>query len=300
MAQLDIILPTDRSAELPVVRKIGLAELRHAIATGIDDFWAMPTHVVFLSLIYPVVGLLFGRAIFGAELVPLLYPIATGFALLGPFAAIGLYELSRRREQGLDTSWKHAFDIVHSPSLGPILLLGCLLVVLFIVWVAVAHSIYIANFGFQEPVSLIAFAGKVLGTPEGAKLIFVGNLVGFLFAVAAFVLSVISFPLLLDRNVGLGVAIGTSVKVVLTNPVAMIYWAMIIVAGLVIGMIPLFFGLAITMPVLGHASWHLYRAVIEPDRRSRPAYNPPDKGIRYGADFPASLFTSTRDDKREG
>jgi uncharacterized membrane protein len=112
------------------------------------------------------------------------------------------------------------------------------------------------------------------------------------------VLSVISFPLLLDRNVGLGVAIGTSVKVVLTNPAAMICWAVIIVAGLVIGTIPLFFGLAITMPVLGHASWHLYRAVIEPDPSSRPRFDPPEKGIRYGADFPASLFAATRDDKR--
>jgi uncharacterized membrane protein len=297
MAQLDIIMPTERSRELPVVRTIGTAELRTAIAKGFDDFWAMPTHVLFISLIYPVVGLLFGRAIFGLDLIPLLYPIASGFALLGPFAAIGLYELSRRREQGLDTSWKHAFDVIHSPSLGPILMLGGLLVLLFIVWVAVAHSIYVANFGFHEPTSLIAFAEKVISTPEGSNLIILGNLAGFLFAVLAFVLSVVSFPLLLDRNVGLGAAIGTSVKVVLMNPVAMTYWALIIVAGLVIGTIPLFFGLAITMPVLGHASWHLYRAVIEPDPNPRPSYEPPEKGIRYGADFPASLFTSTKTEK---
>ena len=120
MAQSDIILPTERLHELPTIRTITLTDLRDALAKGLDDFWAMPTHVIFLSLIYPIVGIALGSATFGYDVVPLLFPLAAGFALIGPFAAIGLYELSRRREQGLDTSWRHAFDIVHSPSL-PIL-----------------------------------------------------------------------------------------------------------------------------------------------------------------------------------
>ena len=120
MAQSDIILPTERLHELPAVRTITLTDLRDALAKGLDDFWAMPTHVIFLSLIYPIVGIALGSATFGYDVVPLLFPLAAGFALIGPFAAIGLYELSRRREQGLDTSWRHVFDIVHSPSL-PIL-----------------------------------------------------------------------------------------------------------------------------------------------------------------------------------
>src|SRR5215831_8986277 len=117
MAQGDIILPTERLHELPAVRTITLVDLRDALAKGVDDFWAMPTHVIFLSLIYPIVGIALGSATFGYDVVPLLFPLAAGFALIGPFAAIGLYELSRRREQGLDTSWRHAFDIVHSPSI---------------------------------------------------------------------------------------------------------------------------------------------------------------------------------------
>ena len=112
----DIITPSAPTDQLPVVRTIEIADIRDVLSKGVDDFRAMPTHVIFLSLIYPIAGLLLGRAAFGMDLIPILYPLATGFALVGPFAAIGLYELSRRRELGLDTSWRHAFDVVHSPS----------------------------------------------------------------------------------------------------------------------------------------------------------------------------------------
>src|SRR5581483_11865703 len=95
--------------ELPRVRDIAPHDLKDALAKGWDDFWAMPTHVIFLTLIYPVAGVVIACAAFGYNLLPLFYPMAAGFALLGPLAAIGLYELSRRREAGLDTSWTHAF-----------------------------------------------------------------------------------------------------------------------------------------------------------------------------------------------
>ncbi len=295
MAHYDIIMPTESAGELPVVRKIGLADLADALAKGLQHFQAMPTHVVFLCLIYPIIGLVLFRMMFGLELVPLLYPLAAGFALVGPFAAIGLYELSRRRELGLDTSWRHAFDIVHSPSFGGILALGLLLLAIFGVWIGVAHALYVENFGYREPTSLVAFAHAVLTTPEGHNLIIVGNAVGFMFAVLAFMLSVVSFPLMLDRNVGVAVAIATSVRAVIVNPVTMAVWALIITAGLVIGTLALFVGLAIVMPVLGHATWHLYRKVVEPDPSPRPEYHPRNKGKRYAADFPASLFASTRE-----
>lgn len=290
MAHADVILPTQPARGLPAVRSIGLRDLRYALAKGLEDFRAMPTHVVFLSLIYPIAGIAIWRATFGYDVVPLLYPLAAGFALIGPFAAIGLYELSRRRELGLDTSWKHAFDIIHSPSVWALAALGLFLLAIFGVWLAVAHGIYVANFGYRQPATLTEFANMVLGTPEGHRLIVVGNVVGFLFAVLAFALSVVSFPLLLDRNVGVPVAIATSIRAIVKNPVTMALWGLIVALGLAIGSLPLFFGLAVVMPVLGHATWHLYRRVVEPDSSPRPEFHPQPRARRYAADFPSSLF----------
>jgi uncharacterized membrane protein len=148
----------------------------------------------------------------------------------------------------------------------------------------------VTTFGYREPVALSAFVHNVLTTPEGRNLIVIGNLVGFLFAVLAFSLSVVSIPLLLDRNVGAAVAIATSVRTVLRNPVTMAMWGFLVASGLVIGSLPLFLGLALVMPVLGHATWHLYRKVVAPDLSPRPEFHPRPKGQRDPSDFPASLF----------
>jgi uncharacterized membrane protein len=297
MADRDIILPTESMGAEPEVRTIGTADIKDALKRGLDDFRAMPTHVIFLTVIYPAIGLLIGFATVGYDLIPLLYPLASGFALIGPFAAIGLYELSRRREAGLDTTWSHAFDVVHSPSLPAIVALGLLLLGIFIVWVFAANTIYVANFGYVPQPSLTAFVHTVLTTPQGYNLIVVGNLVGFLFAVVAFSLSVVSFPLLFDRHVGFATAIATSLQAVLKNPVMMALWGLIIAGGLLIGSLPFFLGLAIVVPILGHASWHLYRKVVVPDPSRRPEFHKQEKGKRYAADFPSSLFTRYRGDK---
>jgi uncharacterized membrane protein len=276
---------------LPRVRTITPRDLVDVLAKGLDDFSAMPTHVIFLSLIYPFAGIVIAAATLGYELVPLLFPMAAGFALIGPFAAIGLYELSRRREQGLDTTWQHAFDLLQAESFRAILALGLILLVIFGVWIAVAQTIYVAHFGYAPPESIGAFVRQVLTTDTGHSLILVGNGVGFLFALVAFAISVVAFPLLIDRNISATAAAATSVKAVLRNPLTMALWGLIVAAALLIASLPLFVGLAVAIPVLGHSTWHLYRKVIVPqDLPPREAHPTPPKGRRYAADFPAALF----------
>jgi len=278
----------------PIVRTIGLRDIKDALAEGIADFSAMPSHAVFLCLIYPIVGVLLARLTLGYEVLPLLFPLAAGFTLLGPFAAIGLYELSRRREQGLDASWQDAFDVLRSPSRGAIAALGLLLLTIFVIWIAVAQAIYVAYFGYEPAASIPDFLDQVFTTPAGRMLMIVGNLVGFLFALGVLTISVISFPLLLDRDVGAVEAVLTSVRVVARNPLMMAIWGLIVAGLLLIGSLPLFFGLAVVVPVLGHATWHLYRKVVEPDPNPHQVLPRPARSRHYAAQFPAALFTGER------
>jgi uncharacterized membrane protein len=276
------------------IRRITPADLMQALARGWDDFAAMPSHAIFLCIIYPLLGLWLVSLAAGYSMLPLAFPLAAGFALIGPFAAVGLYELSRRREAGLDVSFSHSFDVLHSPSLGAILALGFLLMAIFLVWLAVAEAIYIANFGYAAPASIPQFIADVFTTPAGWTLIVVGTGVGFLFAVAALTIGAISFPLLLDRDVGAAVALFTSIRVVLANPLTMALWGFIVAALLVIGSLPFFLGLTIVMPVLGHATWHLYRKAVDPGDAPRADFRPRERKPRHAADFPASLFPTRR------
>ncbi len=251
-----------RLQEVPTVRRITLADLRDALARGLDDFAAFRTDVAFLCVVYPLVGLVLARLVFGYELLPLLFPLASGFALIGPVAAVGLYEMSRRREAGAEASWADAFEVVHAPSFGAILLFGLLLMAIFVAWLNAAIGIYDLTLGPDQPASVGGFAHDLFMTEAGWALIGVGVGVGFLFALVVLAISVVSVPLLLDRDVGLGVAIQTSLRAVAANPGPMAAWGLIVAGGLVIGSIPLFIGLIVVMPVLGHATWHLYRRVV--------------------------------------
>ena len=246
----------------PVIHKIDWRDLVDALSRGFADFSARPSHMVFLCLIYPIVGVMIGRATMQGDLLPLFFPLSAGFALIGPVAAVGLYELSRRREQGMDASWSKVFDVIHLPSIGAILGIGVLLMVIFVAWLAAAEWIYKLTLGPTYPTSIAGFARDLFGTSAGWALIIVGNVAGFFFAGVALTIGVVSFPMLVDRNVGLAAAITTSVRCVTTNPVTLALWGLIVAAVLFVGAIPVFVGLAVALPVLGHATWHLYRKLV--------------------------------------
>lgn len=249
-------------ATAPAIRRIGLADLREALAQGVADFGAARSDVIFLCLLYPIAGLVLGHAVFGSGMFPMLFPLVSGFALIAPFIAVGLYEMSRQRAEGHDPDWKTAFDVLHAPSFGAILTLGIALLAIFLLWLGMAQVIYDATLGPRQPASIASFLLDVFATPQGRTMIVLGIGAGFLFAVLVFAISVVSFPMLLDRDIGLGLAIGTSVRAVLANPLPMAAWGLIIAGGLVLGSLPLLLGLIIVLPILGHASWHLYRKVV--------------------------------------
>jgi uncharacterized membrane protein len=297
MARAHFLIGAPAQLSHLAVRRIGLSDLLEVLAKGWTDFLAMPSHAVFLCVIYPIIGIAVAGLTLGYALLPLLYPLAAGFALIGPFAAIGLYELSRRREAGVDVSARNALDVLHSPSIGAIVALGVLLMLMFLIWIATARAIYVAHFGYAAPTSIGQFLHDVFATPAGWNLILVGNGVGLLFAIAALAISVVSFPLLLDRDVGAAVALATSARAVFANPVTMALWGLIVAALLFVGSLPVFLGLTVVLPVLGHATWHLYRKLIESDPYPHPEYRPQPKPPRYAADFPAVLFPWTKEDR---
>jgi uncharacterized membrane protein len=264
MAAFHVMAGADHTFTRPAIRKIGVADLVDALKLGLDDFREKPSHYVFLCLMYPIAGIALTLWSSGANLLPLLFPLMSGFALVGPLAAIGLYEISMRRERGMDTSWRHAFDVRFSPALPSIIVVGLMLFAFFIVWLMVAQNIYTAFFGDSVPVTLSSFLSDVLSTPQGMAMIFWGNLTGFIFALIVLATTIVTFPLLLDRDVGAVAAVDASLRATLLNPVPVAIWGLIVAALLVIGTIPIFAGLAVVMPILGHASWHLYRKLVVP------------------------------------
>lgn len=264
MAPENITADADAHRHLhPTVRNITAADLKEVLIKGLADFNAMPTHLVFLALIYPVATFFVIRYYGHYDMLPFLFPLLAGYTLAGPLVAVGMYELSRRRESGADVSRWHAFSVIHSPQIVSIAGLALVLMAIYFVWMSAAWALYQEVTGGVPPESIEAFAALVFTTGQGQTLILVGCSMGMVFAIIVLSISVISFPMLLDKNVGVLTAIQTSVNVVFTNPVTMAAWGLIVTCTLLVGALPVFVGLAVVLPVLGHATWHLYRKVVE-------------------------------------
>jgi len=247
----------------PQARQLEMSDLLHALRAGWEDFKAARSDAMFLVFIYPLIGLAMVMSGFRLDVLPLLLPMVMGFAIVGPAAAIGLYEMSRRREAGEPAGWMTAFGVLHSPAFASVLMLAFYLAALFVMWIMVAQAIFSATLGPDTPTSLGSFTRDVFTTGPGWTMAIVGTTVGAVFAYAALAISIVSFPLLLDRHVGLPVAVATSLEVMRKNRVVCLTWGALVGSALVIGSIPLFAGLIFVVPLLGHATWHLYRRAVK-------------------------------------
>ncbi len=257
-------IPTNRVRRLPLpaIRRIGIVDLRVALLLGWHDFRAIPSQLFFLCIIYPVVAVVFWKFTAGHGLVPLFYPLISGFALVGPIAAIGLYEISMRREHDQPASWRNCFDVLRSPALGSVVALALALVAIFVVWITIARGIYHAAFGDAPFSRMSDFLAALFATPGGWFLIVAGNLIGLAFAIVVLAISVVSFPMMLDRNVDVTFAVRTSLRAVAGNRLVLAVWGFIVGTLVVLGSLLAFVGLAVVLPVLGHATWHLYRRLV--------------------------------------
>jgi len=248
--------------ERPVARSLTMSDVHDSLRAGVEDFTALRSDVIFICLLYPILGLVLTWIAFDAALLPHLFPLASGFALVGPVAGLGLYEMSRRREATGHAAWSDAFKVLQAPALAPILALGVYLIAIYALWLVAASGIYTLTLGPEPPASATAFIGDIFTTGAGWAMIAIGTAVGAVFAALVLVISLVSFPMLLDRDVGLPTAVVTSIAVARRNPRIVATWGVIVAGSLAVGTIPFFLGLIFALPILGHATWHLYRRAV--------------------------------------
>ncbi|MEX1197151.1 MAG: DUF2189 domain-containing protein [Pseudohongiellaceae bacterium] len=264
-AQTDVStdLSDSITSDRPVVRRITVRDLGTALYRGRQDFYARPTHGVFLTVIYALVAAVVVFIGLRENLLVLLFPVIAGLALIGPVAACGLYELSRRRENGQNYAWWHVFDVFNAPSRGAIAVIAVMLAILFAVWLMTAVALYGVFFGDTTPASFAGLLSQVFSTPSGWQLLLTGGAIGFVYSVVVFVTTVVSLPMMMHHRIGLLEAVGTSLRAVQLNWRPMAVWYLMVVGLVILGAVPLFIGLAVVVPMLGHATWHLYRAAVE-------------------------------------
>ncbi|HEX7873405.1 MAG TPA: DUF2189 domain-containing protein [Sphingobium sp.] len=248
---------------LPAVRNIHASDLHWALREGMNDFLTFRGDIILAGFIYPAVALLAAVLALGGEMLPIVFPMAAAFSLLGPLIAIGFYEMARRRESGMEAGWSHFLDPLRGANRWQIVGLALALVTLALGWLFMANSIYESTLGRLHPAGVGDFLSMLFTTSEGWRMMVFGNVVGLAFALVTLVTMIASFPMLVDRNVHASDAVETSLRASFHNPMMTLRWGLYVAVILAIACVPLFLGLAVALPVLGYASWHLYTRLVE-------------------------------------
>lgn len=246
-------------AAYDVTQNLTVPDLLAALKLGWQDFAAYPLYGLVIGCVFAGAGLLLSYALLGLGEASWLVPLTAGFPLLAPFTAVGLFEVSRRRENDLPVSWRSFFGAVRGRGDEQIVSMGGVVFVAFGFWMIVAHAVFAI---FVGEMGMGAEALAVLQTGPGLAMLGVGSLIGGLMAFGFYAITVISLPMLVDREIDFLSAIIISLKTMKANGPVMLIWAAIIVAALVLAMIPAFLGLLVVLPVFGHATWHLYRRCV--------------------------------------
>lgn len=267
----DTIAPQTPRQPAPIpVRKITDDDLRASLRQGLDDFLTFRGDIVFAGLIYTVIGLAAVVMTTRMPLMPFFLPVVAGVGLLGPAAAVGFYELARRREAGeTDVHWFNFLDVRKRPSVDDMGIVAGLMLAIFFAWLLAAGALYALIFGWATPASVGDFLAMVFTTARGWALILVGAVIGAIFGWIVLALSVVSLPMLVDCDLSAAEATSASWHAAHANKSEMVRWGLIVTGLLILGSIPLFVGLAFVLPWLGYSTWHLYTKLI--DRSTIPA-----------------------------
>ncbi|GGB57227.1 membrane protein [Roseibium aquae] len=249
----------------PVVNKITKDDVVDALAAGLRDFKAAPVYGLSIGAFFAVGGLLVISSAAALGMSYLSYPLAAGFVLIGPFAAVGLYEISRRLETGDPVTWSGIFGTMWAQKGKELSWMAFVVLFIQIMWMYQVRLLLALFLGFQSFASFSEFINTIVGTPEGLMFLAVGHVVGAILSLILFSITVVSFPLLMERDRDFITAMITSVKAVATSPIPMIGWALVVTITLVVSIIPGFIGLVVTLPILGHATWHLYKKCVAPE-----------------------------------
>jgi|SRR5579884_2617782 len=260
--------PAARTRNIPV-RTITDEDLRWSLHQGLGDFLAMRGDIFFAGLIYTLIGVAAVVMTTNKPLMPYFFPVVAGVGLLGPIAAVGFYELARRREDGHgDHNWSHFFDVVKRPAADDMAVVAGLLLLIFLGWLLAAGALYGLLFGFWTPASIGDFVTTIFTTVNGWALIVLGAIIGAAFGWLVLALSVASLPLMVDCDVSASEAVSASWRASHANKGLMFRWALVVTGLLILGSAPLFVGLAFVLPWLGYSTWHLYTRLV--DREAIP------------------------------